>query len=150
MRVEAHAPWVRVSTLSSILADVKTARLPSSWFLYSKPLITTMEAVLTGGVASDFAALLAHKVKKLPWSVTVAVKKTAKLVDKTGTVSPQNARGHESLKNGGFRGFHLRLDRKRSGEFCLICAVHNLKEIVGAILKGEVRLEVGKMAAAGA
>jgi hypothetical protein len=96
-------------------------------------MITTMEAVLTGGAASDFAALPAHKVRKLPWSVTVAVNKTVKLVDKTGKMSPQNARGHESLKNGGVRGFHLRVDRKRSGELCLVCAVHNFKEIVGAI-----------------
>jgi hypothetical protein len=113
-------------------------------------MITTMEAVLTGGAASDFAALPAHKVRRLPWSVTVAVNKTAKLVNKTGTVSPQNARGHESFKNGGFRGFHLRVYRKRSGELCLVCTIHNFKEIVGAILKGEVRLEVGKMAAVGA
>lgn len=49
------------------------------------------------------------------------------------------------IKNSGFRGFLLRGYRKASGEFSLACTVHNLKKIVGALLRGEVRLEGGKM-----
>jgi transposase len=53
------------------------------------------------------------------------------------------------IKNGGFRGFHLRGFKKASGEFSLICAVHNLKKIVGAIIRAEVRLEMGKLSPMG-
>lgn len=53
------------------------------------------------------------------------------------------------IKNGGFRGFHLRGFRKASGEFSLICAVHNLKKIVGAIIRAEMRLEMGKLSLLG-
>ena len=53
------------------------------------------------------------------------------------------------IKNSGFRGFHLRGFRKASGEFSLICAVHNLKKIVGAIIRAEVRLEMGKLSQVG-
>lgn len=52
------------------------------------------------------------------------------------------------IKNSGFRGFHLRGFSKASGEFSLVCAVHNLKKIVGAIARGEVRLEMGKLSPA--
>ena len=34
---------------------------------------------------------------------------------------------------------------KVSGEFSLVCAVHNFKKIVAAVLGGEVCLETGKM-----
>ncbi len=50
------------------------------------------------------------------------------------------------IKNGGFRGFSLRGHRKASGEFSLVCAVHNLKKIVKAIFVGKVCLESGKLA----
>ena len=49
------------------------------------------------------------------------------------------------IKNSGFRGFLLRGYRKVSGEFSLACAAHNFKKIAGAILRGEVCLETGKM-----
>ena len=49
------------------------------------------------------------------------------------------------IKNSGFRGFLLRGYRKASGEFSLACAVHNFKKIVGALVRGEVCLEAGKM-----
>ena len=52
------------------------------------------------------------------------------------------------IKNSGFRGFLLRGCRKASGEFSLVCAGHNLKKIVRAVMRGEVRLEGGKMEAA--
>lgn len=54
------------------------------------------------------------------------------------------------IKNGGFRGFHLRGHKKVSGEFSLVCAVHNFRKIAGAILRGEVRLEAGEMGAVAA
>lgn len=49
------------------------------------------------------------------------------------------------IKNSGFRGFLLRGYRKASGEFSLVCAAHNFKKIARALLRGEVRLETGKM-----
>jgi transposase len=54
------------------------------------------------------------------------------------------------IKNGGFRGFHLRGYKKAGGEFSLACAVHNFKKIAGAVLRGEVCLEAGKMGAVAA
>jgi transposase len=51
------------------------------------------------------------------------------------------------IKNSGFRGFLLRGYRKVSGEFSLVCAAHNFKKIAQALLRGEVRLEAGKMQA---
>ncbi len=45
------------------------------------------------------------------------------------------------IKNSGFRGFSLRGFEKSSGEFSLVCAVHNFKKIVKAILGGKVCLE---------
>jgi hypothetical protein len=52
------------------------------------------------------------------------------------------------IKNSGFRGFMVRGLRRAGGEFSLVCAVHNFKKIVGAILRGEVRLEAAEMRAA--
>jgi transposase len=49
------------------------------------------------------------------------------------------------IKNSGFRGFLLRGYRKVSGEFSLVCAVHNFKKIVRAVMGGEVCLDAGKM-----
>lgn len=37
------------------------------------------------------------------------------------------------IKNGGFRGFSLRGIEKVSGEFSLVCAVHNIKKIIRAV-----------------
>lgn len=45
------------------------------------------------------------------------------------------------IKNSGFRGFSLRGYEKGSGEFSLVCAVHNFKKIVKAIVGGKVCLE---------
>lgn len=42
------------------------------------------------------------------------------------------------IKNTGFRGFSVRGHKKTSGEFSLICAVHNIKKIIKAISKGVV------------
>lgn len=49
------------------------------------------------------------------------------------------------IKNTGFRGFSVRGYEKTSGEFSLVCAVHNIKKIMKAIFKGVVRLELGKL-----
>lgn len=49
------------------------------------------------------------------------------------------------IKNGGFRGFLVRGYRKVSGEFSLVCAVHNFKKIARAVLRGEVCLETARM-----
>lgn len=42
------------------------------------------------------------------------------------------------IKNSGFRGFSMRGLEKASGEFSLICAVHNFKKIMRSMLKGKV------------
>ncbi|MBW2207888.1 MAG: IS1182 family transposase [Deltaproteobacteria bacterium] len=52
------------------------------------------------------------------------------------------------IKNSGFQGFSMRGHRKTSGEFSLVCAVHNFKKIVKAVFRGVVRLEYGKLAPA--
>jgi transposase len=49
------------------------------------------------------------------------------------------------IKNTGFRGFSVRGYEKASGEFSLVCAVHNFKKIMKAIFKGVVRSESGKL-----
>jgi transposase len=51
------------------------------------------------------------------------------------------------IKNMGFRRFHLRGFQKASGEFSLVCCVHNIKKMVKAALEGLVRLEGGKLVA---
>jgi transposase len=51
------------------------------------------------------------------------------------------------IKNSGFRGFSVRGYKKTSGEFSLVCAVHNIKKIMKAIFKGVVRSESGKLEA---
>ena len=53
--------------------------------------------------------------------------------------------GH--IKNSGFRRFSVRGHKKASGEFSLVCAVHNFKKIVRALLNGVVCLEATKTAA---
>ena len=45
------------------------------------------------------------------------------------------------IKNSGFREFHVRGFKRASGEFSLVCAVHNIKKIVKAILEGRVSLQ---------
>jgi transposase len=42
-------------------------------------------------------------------------------------------------KNGGFRGFSVRGFSKVAGEFSLVCAAHNMKKMVKAIITGAVR-----------
>ena len=54
------------------------------------------------------------------------------------------------IRNSGFRGFLLRGFKKVSSEFSLVCAVHNFKKIIRAVLRGEVCLEIGKIEPAGA
>ena len=49
------------------------------------------------------------------------------------------------IKNTGFRGFSVRGKTKTSGEFSLVCAVHNIKKITKALFKGVVRSESGKL-----
>jgi hypothetical protein len=53
------------------------------------------------------------------------------------------------IKNMGFRRFHVRGFQKASGEFSLVCAVHNIKKMVRAVLRGLVRLEGEKLVANG-
>ncbi len=50
------------------------------------------------------------------------------------------------IKNSGFRGFSVRGYKKTSGEFSLVCTVHNIKKIMKAILKGVAGSESGKLA----
>jgi len=50
------------------------------------------------------------------------------------------------IKNSGFRGFSMRGYKKGSGEFSLVCAVHNFKKIIRAILDGKVCLKAGRLA----
>jgi len=49
------------------------------------------------------------------------------------------------IKNTGFRGFSVRGLEKTSGEFSLICTVHNIKKIMRAVFKGLVRFESGRL-----
>ncbi len=51
------------------------------------------------------------------------------------------------IKNGGFRGFSVRGKDKVVGEFSLVCAVHNIKKMVNAAVRGVVCLENGKLIA---
>jgi transposase len=51
------------------------------------------------------------------------------------------------IKNMGFRRFHVRGFQKASGEFSLVCSVHNIKKMVTGFIKGLVRLEGGKLVA---
>ena len=49
------------------------------------------------------------------------------------------------IKNMGFQGFSMRGKEKAAGEFSLVCAVHNLKKIARAMVRGVVRPECGKL-----
>jgi transposase len=49
------------------------------------------------------------------------------------------------IKNMGFRGFSVRGKEKVAGEFSLVCAVHNLKKIARAMMKGVVRPACGEL-----
>jgi hypothetical protein len=49
------------------------------------------------------------------------------------------------IKNNGFRGFSVRGDEKASGEFSLVCTVHNIKKIMKAMLKRVVGPESDKL-----
>jgi hypothetical protein len=49
------------------------------------------------------------------------------------------------IKNTGFRGFSVRGLEKTSGEFSLVCTVHNMKKIIKAVFKGVLRSESGKL-----
>ena len=49
--------------------------------------------------------------------------------------------GH--IKNGGFRRFSMRGKDKVAGEFSLVCAAHNMKKMVRAIMTGSVCPEFG-------
>ena len=49
--------------------------------------------------------------------------------------------GH--IKNGGFRRFSVRGKDKVAGEFSLVCAAHNMKKMVRAIMTGSVCPEFG-------
>jgi transposase len=51
------------------------------------------------------------------------------------------------IKNSGFRRFHVRGFKKASGEFSLVCSVHNMKKMVKGFLRGVVCLEGGKLVA---
>ncbi|MFV9645547.1 MAG: IS1182 family transposase [Desulfobacterales bacterium] len=48
------------------------------------------------------------------------------------------------IKNTGFRGFSVRGLEKTSGEFSLVCTVHNIKKIMRAVFKGVLRSESGR------
>jgi hypothetical protein len=50
------------------------------------------------------------------------------------------------LKNSGFRVFSVRGKEKVAGEFLLVCATHNIKKMVKAIVTGVVRLKFSHLA----
>jgi transposase len=60
----------------------------------------------------------------------------AKEIYKRRKVIVEPVFGH--IKNGGFRGFGLRGLDKVKGEFALVCAGHNMKKMVRAIMMGSV------------
>ena len=49
------------------------------------------------------------------------------------------------IKNMGFREFSVRGKEKTAGEFSLVCAVHNIKKIAKAMIRGVVRPECGRL-----
>ena len=49
------------------------------------------------------------------------------------------------IKNGGFRNFSLRGIKKVSGEFSLICAVHNIKKMTRATINDLNSKNMGKI-----
>jgi len=49
------------------------------------------------------------------------------------------------IKNTGFRGFSVRGYKKTSGEFSLVCTVHNIKKIMKAISKRVVGSKSGEL-----
>ena len=49
------------------------------------------------------------------------------------------------IKNTGFRGFSVRGLEKTSGEFSLVCTVHNIKKIMRAVFKGLLHSESGRL-----
>ena len=52
------------------------------------------------------------------------------------------------IKNGGYRGFSVRGLEKVGGEFSLVCAVHNIKKIIKAMVTGQVPVKFGEQAIA--
>jgi transposase len=54
------------------------------------------------------------------------------------------------IKNNGFRGFSVRGKDKVSGEFSLVCAVHNIKKIIKSFVMGQVRPQFGNTVMIGA
>jgi len=86
----------------------------------------------------DMEPLRQHMIEKMRQQSSKEVYKKRKVI-----VEPVFGQ----IKNGGFRGFLLRGHRKASGEFSLVCCAHNLMKIARALLRGEVRLETGKMEA---
>ena len=50
------------------------------------------------------------------------------------------------INNSGFRGFSVRGKEKVTGEFSLVCAIHNFKNIAKAIFIGLIRSELGNFA----
>ena len=65
--------------------------------------------------------------------------KSSKEIYKKRKIIVEPVFGH--LKNNGFTTFSMRGFERSSGEFSLVCAVHNLKKIVKAIFAGKVCLE---------
>jgi transposase len=49
------------------------------------------------------------------------------------------------IKNTGFKEFSVRGYDKTSGEFSLVCCVHNVKKIMKAMFRGVVRSKSGKL-----
>jgi len=49
------------------------------------------------------------------------------------------------IKNMGFRRFHVRGFTRASGEFSLVCMVHNIRKMVLGVFRGVVRLDRGKL-----
>ena len=65
----------------------------------------------------------------------------AKAIYKRRKVIVEPVFGH--IKNGGFRRFSVRGKEKVAGEFSLVCAAHNVKKMVRAIMRGLVCPEFG-------
>lgn len=65
----------------------------------------------------------------------------AKAIYKRRKVIVEPVFGH--IKNSGFRRFSVRGKEKVAGEFSLVCAAHNVKKMVRAIMKGLVCPEFG-------
>lgn len=75
-------------------------------------------------------------------------KETSKEIYKQRKIIVEPVFGH--IKNGGFRRFSVRGKEKVAGEFSLVCAAHNIKKMVKALMTGSMYPRSGERVMVGA